>query len=319
MKVLVTGATGFIGSHLAERLLREGYEVYALVRRQRRWLPKGVKVIRGDLGGELPTLEGFHHVFHLAALTRARHPRDYFRVNAGGTERLARKLLEGGGITGRLVYLSSLSAQGPTKREAPLTEVSPPKPVSPYGMSKLQGEKVLRDLAKDLPVVILRPSVVYGPRDDYMLEFFRLVKRGFLPLLREEQWLSMVYVEDLIQALLLAAQRDVPSGEVFLISDGSYYPLQGIADMVASILGVRLKKFRIPKALAQGAALLAEWWGRLRGVAPAFNRNKLQEALQEAWICQNTKARKMLGFEPRYPLEEGLKLTLRWYTEAGWL
>lgn len=319
MKVLVTGATGFIGSHLAERLIREGYEVYALVRSQKRWLPEGVKVIRGDLTGELPALRGFHHVFHLAALTRARYPKEYFQVNAGGTERLARKLLEGGGITGRLVYLSSLSAQGPTKATDPLTEESPPKPVSPYGASKLQGEEILRGLAKELPVVILRPSAVYGPRDDYMLELFRLIKRGLLPLLREEQWLSMVYVEDLVEALLLAVEGDFPSGEVFLISDGSYYPLQGIADMVASILGVRLRKVRIPKGLAHGVALVAEWWGRLRGVAPAFNRNKLAEALQEAWICQNAKARKVLGFEPKYPLEEGLRLTLRWYREAGWL
>lgn len=319
MKVLVTGANGFIGSHLAEELLRRGYEVYALLRGKKRWLPEGVKVLLGDLRGELPELRGFHHVFHLAALTRAKKPREYFEVNTKGTERLARRILEGGGITGKFVFLSSLSAQGPTRPDRPLTEEVPPRPISPYGESKLRAEEALKGLAGSLPVVILRPAIVYGPRDDYMIEFFRILKRGFLPLLRDGQWLSMCYVEDVVQALVLASEKEIPSGEVFLLSDGSYYPLQGIADMVASILGVRIRRIRIPVAIAKTVAFLSEAWGKARGYPPPFNRNKLAEALQEAWICDNFKARKILGFEPRYPLEEGLKLTLRWYQEVGWL
>ncbi len=318
-KVLITGATGFIGSHLAERLLEEGHEVFALIRRRGRWLPKGVKVIHGDLRGELPELKGFDHVFHLAALTRAIKPSQFFEVNTLGTKYLLERILRDGGVRGRFIFLSSLSAQGPTRRGAPLSEDVPPHPVSPYGLSKLMAEEALMAFRSQIHIVILRPAIVYGPRDEYMLEFFRLIRRGILPLLMDEQWLSLCYVQDVVQALILASQRDIPSGEVLLISDGHQYPLQGIADMVASILGVSLRKVRIPLVFAKTVALLSEILARARKKPPAFNLNKFREAVQEAWICDISKARRLLGFEPKWGLREGLSLTLCWYRKQGWL
>lgn len=320
-RVLVTGGTGFIGSHLTERLLREGYEVWLLLRRRRQWLPPQVHIVGGDLStGEIPELKGFHHVFHIAGLTRAVKPEDFFRVNAEGTEVLVNRIVDSGGISGRFIYLSSLAAQGPTTRDRPLKEEDPPRPVSPYGESKLQGERACLLFKDRLPVGILRPSAVYGPRDDYMLELFRVIARGVLPRVgKGERWISLCYVADVVEALLRAAEREYPSGEVFLISDGRRYSLQELADMVASFLGVTCREVRVPVGLAKAIALLGEAIGRLRGKAVAFNRNKLTEALQEAWICDISKARRVLGFEPRYPLAEGLKITLRWYREAGWL
>lgn len=272
--------------------------------------------MKGDLAsGSLPPLRGFHHVFHLAGVTRALRPRDYFRVNAKGTEALLEALEA---VEGRFLYLSSLAAQGPSVRGRPLREDDPPQPVSPYGQSKLEGERAVLRHKDRFSVAILRPAAVYGPRDDYMVEFFRLVAKGLLPLLRQ-QWLSLVYVADLVEALLLAAKGRYPSGEVFLISDGRSYPLQEIADVVASFLGKKYKVVKVPLPLAKAVALLGEGVGRLRGKAVAFGRSKLAEALQEAWICDISKAREVLRFEPRYSLAEGLRVTLRWYREAGWL
>lgn len=318
-RILVTGATGFIGSHLVERLLKEGHEVWALVRRKG-LLPHGVNVLYGDLvTGELPPLRGFDHVFHLAALTRAVVTDDYYRVNFLGTKRLVEKLLEEGGVKGKFVFLSSLSAQGPTSGLKPSTEEDPPSPVSPYGKSKLQAEEFLQGLSDKLEILIIRPSIVYGPRDTYMLEFFRLIKKGFLPLLKKDQRLSLCYVADLVEALWLSLSAKAPSGEVVCVSDGKAYPLRHIADMVALILGVKYRTIRVPFVIAMGVVLFNELWGRIRKRPPAFGINKFLEAYQEAWVCDIGKAKALLGFKPKYSLKEGLEITLKWYLERGWL
>lgn len=315
----MTGATGFIGSHLIERLLKEGHEVWALVR-SRKPLPKSVNLLYGNLSdGDLPQLRGFDHVFHLAALTKAVVPGDYYKVNYLGTRNLVERLLQDGGLKGKFVFLSSLSAQGPASGSRPSTEEDPPRPVSPYGKSKLQAETFLKGLSDKLDVLIIRPSIVYGPRDTYMLEFFRLIKRGFLPLLKEEQKLSLCYVADLVEALELSLSAKVRSGEVVLISDGEIYPLRYIADMVALILGVKYMVIKVPLMIAGVVALLNEFWGRIRRRPPAFGINKFLEARQKAWICDITKAKTLLGFKPKYSLKEGLEVTLNWYLENSWL
>jgi len=317
-KILVTGATGFIGFHLCHRLLKEGYEVFGLIRNPQKDLPKGVNPLWGDLKGNLPELKGFDSVFHLAALTKAVRDEDYFRVNEKGTELLIKRLLEDD-FSGKFIFLSSLSAQGPTTKNRPLREDDPPHPVSPYGLSKLKAEEKLQRYASHFRVIILRPSIVYGPKDEYMLHFFKLIQKRFLPLLRDEQWLSLCYVEDLVEALLLCLKKEVKSGEVFLISDGQTYSLHQLADMVASILKVNYIKIRVPPVIARGIALLCEMVGRLKGKPMPFNLNKLSESLQEAWLCDISKAKKVLGFEPKYDLKEGLFLTINWYKAQGWL
>ena len=321
-RVLVTGASGFIGSHLAEALLKRGYEVWALVRRgsRRRWLPEGVKVWEGSLN-EVPSLPpDLHHLFHLAGLTRARRPREFFIVNAEGTRRLLLVLKEGGGIGGRFIYLSSLAAAGPCRPDLPRREDDPPQPVSPYGRSKLEGERHVLEFKDAFSVTILRPSAVYGPRDDYMWEYFRTVAKGVFPVLGgKERWISLCYVGDLVEAIILAAEVPHPSGEIFFISDGQRYPLHFVTDMVASLLGRRVRRIRVPEVVARIVAWASEGWGRLRGRAVPFNRNKCMEALQEAWLCDIGKAREILKFSPRYPLKEGLRITLQWYKREGWL
>jgi len=318
-RILVTGATGFIGFHLSKRLLKEGYEVFGLIRNPQKDLPHGVKPLWGDIiKGNLPELKGFDYVFHLAALTKAVREKDYFLVNEKGTELLIKRLLEDG-FSGKLIFLSSLSAQGPTIKNRPLREDDPPHPVSPYGLSKLKAEEKLQRCSSLFRVIILRPSVVYGPKDEYMLHFFKLIQRRFLPLLRDEQWLSLCYVEDVVEALLLCLQKEVKSGEVFLISDGQTYSLHQLADVVASILKVNYLKIRVPPVIAKSIALLCEMVGRLKGKGMPFNLNKLSESLQEAWLCDISKAKKVLGFVPKYNLKEGLLLTINWYKAQGLL
>ncbi|MBE3131430.1 MAG: NAD(P)-dependent oxidoreductase, partial [Acidobacteria bacterium] len=223
MRVLVTGGTGFLGSHLVERLLEEpGAEVYALVRdpSKLRWLEgiERVRLLTGDLQN-LPALPaGLGCVFHLAGLTKTFKASDYYTVNREGTANLLRAL-EGQSCAPRFVHLGSIAAGGPSAPRRPVCEGDPPRPVSPYGVSKLMAEAEILKYKDRFPVVILRAAAVYGPRDEDFLEYFRWMKRGILPLVgQRRKSLSLLYVRDAVRAVLLAARPEVPSGEVFNIA-----------------------------------------------------------------------------------------------------
>jgi nucleoside-diphosphate-sugar epimerase len=323
-RVLVTGATGFIGSHLVDELLWKGYEVAALIRESSdlRWLRgKRVEFIYGDLlgKGRLPPLKGFAHIFHLGGTTRALRRRDFYRTNHEGTERLIDAARHIRGLK-RFVYLSSQAAAGPAREERPQMEEDPVCPVSPYGKSKLHGEEAVLSCRDKFHVTILRPCAVYGPRDAYMLELFKRISKGYFPLLGKAPiYLSFCYVEDLVQALLLSVQRDHPSGEVFFIADGERYSLDFFADVVSSALHVKLHKMHIPLWVAWFYAAAADGWGLVRRRPASFHRGKCAEASQRSWVCDISKAKKQLGFRPRFRLEAGVKVTLRWYREKGWL
>jgi dihydroflavonol-4-reductase len=313
-RVLVTGATGFIGSHLVDELLWKGYKVAALVRESSdlRWLRgKEVEFIYGDLLGEtrLPSLKGFAHIFHLGGATRALRRRDFYRTNQEGTERLIDVARNIKGLK-RFVYLSSQAAAGPSFPERGQTEEDPVCPVSPYGESKLRGEEAVLSCRDRFHVTILRPSSIYGPRDAYMFEIFKRISQGFILLPgKEPMFLSFCYVEDLVQALMLSIQRDHPSGEVFFIADGERYSWDFF----------KLRKIHIPIWVAWFYAGLSDSWGLIRKRPALFHRSKCAEASQLNWVCDITKAKKKIGFRPRFRLEAGVKVTLAWYKNKGWL
>jgi nucleoside-diphosphate-sugar epimerase len=323
-RVLVTGATGFIGSHLVDELLWKGYKVTALIRTNSdlRWLRgKGVEFMHGDLleKGKLPSLKGFSYIFHLGEETKAPHRRGLFRASQKGTERLIAATRKVQGLK-RFVYLSSQAVAGPSPPERYQTEEDPPSPVSPYGKSTLSGEEAVLNCRDKVPVTILRPCPIYGPRDAYLFEYFKVIARGHFPMLGNEPIsLSFCYIEDLIQALMLSITRDHPSGEVFFISDGEKYALDFFADVVSSALQVKLRKIHIPLWAARFYAVAADGWGIVRRRPVLFHRGKRAQASQRNWVCDITKAKKMIGFRPRFRLEAGVKVTLRWYQEKGWL
>lgn len=324
IRVLLTGATGFVGSHTAEALTQRAIPVRALVRRsgvtdalQR----LGVELVEGDLG-DRPALEravrDVDVVLHLAALTKARSAAEYDRVNAAGTEELVRAMLAARPRPRRLVVLSSLAAAGPCAADA-VGPTDTPAPITAYGRSKLAGERAALAASTQFEVVVLRAPAVYGPRDRDLYRFFRLAARGILPVpAGPVRRLQLIHVGDLAEALVLAATAERAEG-IMHAAETMAYTWESVGEQVAAAVGRRARIVRMPGALFFAAATISEAASAAAGRSTIFNRDKARELLAPGWLCETETARRVLGFESRIPLAQGLRDTAQWYRAEGWL
>ncbi|MFQ5990684.1 MAG: NAD-dependent epimerase/dehydratase family protein, partial [Candidatus Methylomirabilales bacterium] len=286
-----------------------------------RWLDRSaVRVIEGDCTDphlEERLEEDFDWVFHLAGVTKTLTRDAYYRVNGEGTANLGAAFAQRGRAP-RLVYLSSLAAAGPSKDGHALRESEPPQPVSDYGRSKLEGEKALAGLGANLPWVIVRAPVIYGPRDRDLLPFFQLAKRRIAFRLGERRVFSLCYVEDLVRGLHLAAERG-RSGEIYYIADPTPRSWEEIWDAIAAALGTRPVTVPLPSVLLAATARAWEGISRLTGIPPLFNRDKAHEMRQRYWVCDPGKAARELGFTTSIPLHAGTQRVAEWYLSHRWL
>ena len=309
-----------------EALLTQGHEVRCLVRDTRRlgWISglPSVRISQGDLDEPRSLREaarGVDQVYHLGGLTRARAAREFSRVNGEGTRRLVRACLETPDGPRRLVHLSSLAAVGPMPMATACAEDTSPRPVSPYGSSKLEGEAAVLGVRDRLHVTVLRPPVVYGPRDRGVLEVARWVARGLLPMpAGPSRTLSLCYVQDLVAALLAAGAATVPSGEIFHVAGEGAFTWEQVGGALGEALGVHPTLLRIPAPILLALATGADAWAWLARRPQYFSRGKVREAAGH-WLCDTGKARRQLGVVPSVGLSKGAEVTVRWYREAGWL
>ena len=326
MKAVVTGATGFIGSHLAESLLERGFHVRCLVRKTSdlKWLEDlPIELVHGDCidkGSLGEAVKGVDLVFHAAGVTKAIREKTYFEINAFGTENLIHACLERNPHLERFIYVSSQAAAGPCRQGGRKEESDLCEPVSPYGRSKRMGEELALAHCHELPLLILRPCAVYGPRDRDIYAFFRLLSKGIKPCLSgRDHHISLCYVGDIVQGILLAAEDQQPSGEIFFLSDGRDYRLEEIGDIIARAMEVTPFCVRVPEWMLFGVASFSGYLSKLTGKPALLNRGKVEEMVQGNWACDITKAKTLLGFEPRIPLTQGAKLTFEWYRKEKWL
>lgn len=309
-----------------EALVKRNFNVRCLLRQQSnlRWL-EGLpfEKVYGDCNDPSSLKEAVKdvgYVFHLAGVTKAVREETYFRVNAQGTDCLIHACLDHNPHLQRFVLVSSQAASGPCQGAKKKTEADPCCPVSPYGHSKRMGEELALAHREELPLVILRPSAVYGPRDTDMFAFFKLVSKGIIPTFRGlAQHFSLCYVEDVIQAILLSATMPHATGEVFFISDGREYRMEEVGDTLARAMEIRALRVALPQAILWGVASFSEAFSRISGKPSLINRGKAQEMLQCDWGCDISKAKNRLGFEPRFDLFEGAKRTFEWYRQEKWL
>lgn len=309
---LVTGANGFIGSHLCEALLARGWDVRALVRMtsNRQWLQDAaLKLCLGDINDpdSLPdAVKDVEYVFHLAGIVKTRDRQRFAQVNREGTRNLLEACVEHAGGLRKLVFFSTLAAAGPSDGNR--------GPVSEYGASKLAAELVVGEYAGRLPVAILRLPAVYGPRDTETLGLVRALNSGIRPVL--DVCLSVCFVADAVEAAIGLALPPGSDATPCAVSDGKVYGYGQWADVVEKILGRRTLKLRVPVWLLRFAA----WWSEtLSSEMPIFNRDKARELSCREWACDLKALQARTGFAPKYGLEKGMKLTIDWYREHEWL
>ncbi len=323
-RALLTGGTGFVGGALAAELTQSGYEIDALVRPaadRSRLAALGARFVPGDLSDRAALAEGVRRadvVFHVAAVVRARDPREFERSNVEGTRALLEACAERPGGPPRLVLVSSLAAAGPSPDGRALDETDPPRPVTAYGRSKLAQERLAAEFCGRVPVIVVRPPVVYGPRDTGVLVLFKMAMRGFTPLLvGGTRRTCMVHVEDLAAALRLAGERGA-DGTVFFATDGAVHDTFAMGRAIARALGRRTLPLPAPLALARAVAQVNRWLTP-GGRTPVVDPDKIVDVSQRYWVCSDARARRELGYASRWDLEAGLAQTARWYRDEGWV
>jgi dihydroflavonol-4-reductase len=326
--VLITGASGFIGSHLAESLSRSNVEVKLLLRQTSRLLfsptPK-MEIQYGDVTdfeSLRKAVKGVRCVYHLAGALRGSDFEAYRRVNAEGTRNVCRAA-EGQRSVRRLVYVSSLSAAGPSPGDSEIIETMEPQPVSYYGQSKLMGETIVMSYKSRFPVTILRPGAVYGPRDRDVFEYFKMVKRGLVLITGEDsQKISFVHVLDLVDAILRAAHSPKAIGRVYFVSDGHSYHWRQFAENIGKTMGKTYLTLKVPSGFVKMLMQLDNLWAKVSGksiLPPVASRDKMKEAQAPGWVCSNRRICREVGFKPKFDLEKGIQNTVDFYRSAGWL
>jgi len=316
--ILVTGATGFIGHHLADRLQASGTPVRCLVRGTAKPRKVPGEAVSGDLvtgEGLQDALAGVDTVIHVAGVTKALRRQDYEAGNVTAAANLARAAA---GKVSRFVQVSSLAAIGPSLDGAPVDEDAAPHPVSHYGKSKLAGEKAVLEQIPD--AVIVRPPVVYGPRDTGVFTLLKAISQGLvLEISGGPRWFSAIYVADLVDGLLAAARSPQAPGRAYFLAYPQASSWSDLADAAARIMGKHPRVVRVPPAAAWAAGLCAEIWARASRRPGIVSREKVAEARCRYWTCDTRRAAEELAFTASTSLEAGLALTLPWYKDAGWL
>ena len=326
MNVLVTGASGFIGSFLTEELIKQGHTVYALVMSKDplRWIADlNVKCIFGDLRKPdvlKNILTKIDYIYHLAGITKAVKKKDFYEVNFNGTRNLVDTVLKSGANVKRFVYVSSQSAAGPSRSLEPVTEKDPPQPISEYGKSKLAAENYLNSVKKELPLTIIRPASVYGPRDQDILQFFKTVKWGIIPRLGySERYLSLIHVRDLVNGIIRASSLKKTLGQTYFLANPRPYSWDDVAKTILNVMGKKGVRIVIPEALLSCAASIGQMISAVHRKPPVINKFKFSELKQYFWICSPRKAERDFGFKPRITLDEGIRETVEWYVQNQWL
>jgi UDP-glucose 4-epimerase len=331
--ILITGASGFIGSHLVEEGLKRDYTVYAGVRRtsSREYLEDSrIHFLEFDFSSMdkiLKTLEdcqnrgiGFQYVIHAAGITKAGKKKDYFRVNAQNTQNFIQALIQAGMVPGKFIYLSSLAAFGPGNPETmqPIMLSDTPKPIELYGKSKLEAEKYIRSL-DSFPWIIIRPTGVYGPREKDYFVFFKTINRGLETYIgSRQQILTFIYVKDLTR-LIFDALRSSITGKSYFISDGREYDTKTFAVIAKKILKKRTIKITVPPIIVKQLAFSLEKIFRLWGTIPTLNTDKYRVLSSTNWRCETEPLQTDFGFIAEYDLEKGIRETIDWYKTQHWI
>ena len=333
-KILITGASGFIGGFLVEKALGMGLETYAGVRKSsnRDYLRderihfidlffSDKKKLKAQLEEFTAQHGKFDYIIHNAGITKSIRPDDFYKVNFSQTVNFIDALIDANAVPKKFILMSSLSVMGPGDERdyAPILLSHPAKPNTVYGKSKLLAEEFLKS-KPNFPFVVLRPTGVYGPREKDYFMMVKTILSGFdVSAGFQEQRLTFIYVRDLVDAAFLALASPLER-KTYFVSDGKVYTDAKYTSLVREILGKKMViRLKIPLFIIKAVSFVAELISRITQKPSTLNRDKFKIMKQRNWICETEPLKNDLGFSAKYDLEAGLKESIQWYKEQGWI
>jgi nucleoside-diphosphate-sugar epimerase len=328
MKVLVTGANGFIGSFIASEGIARGYTVYAGVRStgNLKYLPEGAQTVELSLGdkerlkSELPALGRFDYIIHNAGVTKCNRKTDFDKVNYGYTRNFVEALTESDTVPQKFLFVSSMAAfgSGDPKTLEPVRLSDTPRPGTLYGVSKLKAEQFIM-AQKDFPYLILRPTGVYGPREKDYFTFIKTVNNRIEPAMgTKKQYLTFVYVTDLVEVVYLALASPFLQ-KAWFVSDGRVYGNREYAAIVKTHLNRRALYLPVPLFLVKAVAYALDTVYGWFGASPTLNRDKYKIMRAVNWKCDTEPLQRDLNFKAAYDLDKGIEACVKWYKAEKWL
>lgn len=323
---VVTGGTGFVGSHLVDLLLKEDFIVRCIVRKTSnlRWLEgKNVEIYDSGLFDKekLRTiLKDIDYLFHVAGVVRSKNKEGFYKGNVETTKSLLEVTSEVAPNIKRVVIVGSLTAAGPSLNGNPLTELDEPKPITTYGRSKLAEEEIAKKFMNVVPITICRAPAIYGERETDIYSMFKGIKLGVMTLVGfNDKRLSLIHGRDFVNGIFLASQSEKAKGEIYYISSEEIYDWNRVADAMENAMNKKVIRIHIPHFLVYVIGAISHFLNFFTTQPATFNLEKAKDFVQENWTCDTSKAKRDFGYKQLISLEEGMKSTVEWYKANNWL
>ena len=323
---VVTGANGFVGSHLVDLLLENNYIVRCITRKSSnlQWLKgKNIQIFDSgllDKDGLRKAFQGADYIYHVAGVVKSKKPEGYFHGNVETTRVLLETAVEFKDTIKKFLIVSSQTAAGPSRNGKVITEDDPCNPITTYGRSKLAEEELAKSFMNLLPITICRAAAVFGDRDTEIFIFFKTFSKGLMTTIGfDKKLISLIYVQDLVKGFMLAAESGKSAGQTYFISSEKHYTWEEIGNITAKVLSKKPVKIKVPHSVVYGIAAIAQVLASFSSKPATLNMEKARDITRNAWICDTSKAIRELNYHQSISIEEGIKRTCEWYKQQGWI
>lgn len=323
---VVTGANGFVGSHLVDNLLDKGFKVRCIVRKSSdlKWIKnKDIELFTCglfDKEGLRKAFKDANYIFHVAGVVKSKTKEGYFKGNVETTRNLLEIALENISSIKRFLVVSSQTVTGPSTKDKPVDENSACKPITTYGISKLEEEKLALSYKDKLPITICRAPAVYGERDTEIFIYFQTFNKGITTTIGfNKKELSLIHAVDLVEGFYLAAVNEKAIGQIYFIGSEKFYTWEEINSITSKVLNKKPIIIKVPHFLVYTIAAIAQFFAIFSSKPATLNIEKAKDITQQFWTCDTSKAKRELGYKQKIQIEDGIQRTCDWYKKMKWI